>query len=192
MGNPAGRIFERQTKPTFEVKTRHFIETFEGQNQRYSRLTWYLCVFPHGILSICRENLFLSSYMPSSAHFVRNRLLTNYILRLAISMIYKCLVQDVKTACCCISLIGFRKMVGVWIGFLSIILRKLQFHVELSELSWVLKRYYLSMGFRPRQLTKSILFRAFFTFFVPSGNVTFAWHRTGSAMHFKAEADWTV
>ena len=88
LGNPEGKIFERQTKATLEVKTRHFVTTFEGQKQRYSRLTRYLCVFPHGILSICRDNLFLSSYMPSSAHCVGNRLLTNYILRLAISILF--------------------------------------------------------------------------------------------------------
>ena len=39
-------------------------------------------------LSICRDNLFLSSYMPCSAHCVGNRLLTNYILRLAISILF--------------------------------------------------------------------------------------------------------
>ena len=88
LGNPAGKIFERQTKPTLEVKTRHFVRTFEGQNQRYSRLTRYLRVFPHGILSIRRDNLFLSSYMPCSAHFVGNRLLTNYILLLAVSILF--------------------------------------------------------------------------------------------------------
>ena len=66
----------------------HFVTTFDGQKQRYSRLTRYLCVFPHGILSIFRDNLFLSSYMPCSAHFVRNRLLTNYILRLAIFILF--------------------------------------------------------------------------------------------------------
>ena len=88
LGNPAGKMFERQTKATLEVKTRHFVTTFEGQKQRYSRLTRYLCVFPHGILSICRDNLFLSSYMPCSAHFVGNRLITNYILRLAISILF--------------------------------------------------------------------------------------------------------
>ena len=27
MGNPAGKIFERQTKATLEVKTRHFVTT---------------------------------------------------------------------------------------------------------------------------------------------------------------------
>ena len=88
LGNPAGKMFERQTKATLEVKTRHFVTTFEGQKQRYSRLTRYLSVFPHGILSICRDNLFLSSYMPCSAHCVGNRLLTNYILRLAISILF--------------------------------------------------------------------------------------------------------
>ena len=86
LGNAEGKIFERQTEATLEVKTRHFVTTFEGQKQRYSRLTRYLCVFPHGILSICRDNLFLSSYMPCSAHFVGNRLITNYILRLASSL----------------------------------------------------------------------------------------------------------
>ena len=45
LGNPEGKIFERQTKATLEVKTRHFVTTFEGQKQRYSRLTRYLCVF---------------------------------------------------------------------------------------------------------------------------------------------------
>ena len=88
LGNAEGKIFERQTKVTLEVKTRHFVTTFEGQKQRYSRLTRYLCVFPHGILSICRDNLFLSSYMPCSAQFVGNRLITNYILRLAISILF--------------------------------------------------------------------------------------------------------
>ena len=39
-------------------------------------------------LSICRDNLFLSSYMPCSVHFVENRLLTNDILRLAISILF--------------------------------------------------------------------------------------------------------
>ena len=39
-------------------------------------------------LSIFRDNLFLSSYMPCSAHCVGNRLLTNYILRLAISILF--------------------------------------------------------------------------------------------------------
>ena len=53
---------------------------------RYSRLTRYLCVFPNRTLSICRENSFLSSYMPCSVHFVGNRFLTNDILRLAISI----------------------------------------------------------------------------------------------------------
>ena len=88
LGNPAGKMFERQTKATLVVKTRHFVTTFEGQKQRYSRLTRYLCVFPHGTLSICRDNLFLSSYMPCSVHFVGNRLLTNDILRLAISILF--------------------------------------------------------------------------------------------------------
>ena len=88
LGNPAGKMFERQTEATLEVKTRHFETTFEGQKQRYSLLTRQLCVFSHGTLSICRENLFLSSYMPCSVHFVRNRLLTNYILRLAISKLF--------------------------------------------------------------------------------------------------------
>ena len=45
LGNPAGKMFERETKVTLEVKTRHFATTFEGQKQRYSRLTRYLCVF---------------------------------------------------------------------------------------------------------------------------------------------------
>ena len=88
LGNLAGKMFERQTKATLEVKTRHFVTTFEGQKQRYSRLTTYLCVFSHGTLSICRENLFLSSCMPFSVHFVGNRLLTNDILRLAISILF--------------------------------------------------------------------------------------------------------
>ena len=88
LGNPAGKMFERQTKATLEVKTRHFVTTFEGQKQRYSRLTRYLCVFPHGTLSICRDNLFLSSYMPCSVHFVGNRLLRNEILRLVISLLF--------------------------------------------------------------------------------------------------------
>ena len=30
LGNPEGKIFERQTKATLEVKTRHFVTTFEG------------------------------------------------------------------------------------------------------------------------------------------------------------------
>ena len=30
LGNPAEKIFERQTKATLEVKTRHFVTTFEG------------------------------------------------------------------------------------------------------------------------------------------------------------------
>ena len=30
MGNPEGKIFERQTKATLEVKTRHFVTTFES------------------------------------------------------------------------------------------------------------------------------------------------------------------
>ena len=30
MGNSAGKIFERQTKATLQVKTRHFVTTFEG------------------------------------------------------------------------------------------------------------------------------------------------------------------
>ena len=30
MGNPEGKIFERQTKATLEVKTRHFVTAFEG------------------------------------------------------------------------------------------------------------------------------------------------------------------
>ena len=77
LGNPAGKMFERQTKATLEVKTRHFVTTLEGQKQRYSRLTRYLCVFSHGTLSICLDILFLSSYMPFSVHFVRNRLLYN-------------------------------------------------------------------------------------------------------------------
>ena len=55
---------------------------------RYSRLTRYLCVFPHGTLSIFRDNLFLNSYMPCSVHFVGNRLLTSDILRLAISILF--------------------------------------------------------------------------------------------------------
>ena len=88
LGNPAGKMFERQTKATVEVKTRHFVTTLEGEKQRYSRLTRYLCVFSHGTLSICRDNLFLSSYMPCSVHFVGNRLLTNDILRLAISILF--------------------------------------------------------------------------------------------------------
>ena len=70
------------------MKTRNFVTTFEGQKQRYSWLTRFFCVFPHGSLSICRENLFLSSYMPCSANFVGNRLLTNHILRLAISILF--------------------------------------------------------------------------------------------------------
>ena len=58
------------TKATLEVKTRHFVTTFEGQKQRNSRLTRYLiCVFSYGTLSICRDNLFLSNYMPCSVHF---------------------------------------------------------------------------------------------------------------------------
>ena len=58
------------TKATLEVKTRHFVTTFEGQKQRYSQLTRSLiCVFPHGTLSICRDNLFLSNYVPCSVHF---------------------------------------------------------------------------------------------------------------------------
>ena len=88
LGNPAGKIFERQTKATLEVKTRHFVTTFEGQKQRYSRLTRYFCVFSHGTLSICRDNLFLSCYMPCSVHFVGNRLLTNDSLRLALTVLF--------------------------------------------------------------------------------------------------------
>ena len=58
------------TKATLEVKARNFVTTFEGQKQRYSQLTRSLiCVFPHGTLSICRDNLFLSNYMPCSVHF---------------------------------------------------------------------------------------------------------------------------
>ena len=87
LGNPAGKIFERQRKATLEVKPRHFVTTFEGQKQRYSRLTRYLCVFSHGTLSR-RDNLFLSCYMPCSVDFVGNRLLTNDILRLAISVLF--------------------------------------------------------------------------------------------------------
>ena len=87
LGNPAGKMFERQTKATLEVKTRHFVTTFEAQKQRYSRLTRYLCFFSHGTLSICRDNLFLSSYMPCAVHSVGNRLPTNDILRLAISIL---------------------------------------------------------------------------------------------------------
>ena len=30
LGNPAEKLFERQTKATLEVKTRHFVRTFEG------------------------------------------------------------------------------------------------------------------------------------------------------------------
>ena len=30
MGSPEGTIFERQTKATLEVKTRHFVTTFES------------------------------------------------------------------------------------------------------------------------------------------------------------------
>ena len=30
LGNPEGKIFERQTKATLEVKTRHFVTAFEG------------------------------------------------------------------------------------------------------------------------------------------------------------------
>ena len=30
LGNPAGKICERQTKATFEVKTPYFVTTFEG------------------------------------------------------------------------------------------------------------------------------------------------------------------
>ena len=30
LGNPEGKIFERQTKATLEVKTRHFVMPFEG------------------------------------------------------------------------------------------------------------------------------------------------------------------
>ena len=30
LGNLAEKIFERQTKATLEVKTRHFVTTFEG------------------------------------------------------------------------------------------------------------------------------------------------------------------
>ena len=90
LGNPAGKMFERQTKATLKVKTRHFVTTFDGQKQRYSRLTRYLCVFSHRTLSICRHNLFLSSKMPCSVHFVGNRLQTNNILRLAISILFVC------------------------------------------------------------------------------------------------------
>ena len=88
LGNPPGKIFQRQTKASPEVKTRHFVTTFEGQKQRYSQSTRYLCVFSHGTLSICRDNLFLSSYTSCSVHFVANRLLTNDILRLAISILF--------------------------------------------------------------------------------------------------------
>ena len=87
LGNLAEKMFERQTKATLEVKTRHFETTLEGQ-KRYSRLTRQLCVFLNGTLSICRENLFLSSHMRCSVHFVGNRLLTNDILRLAISILF--------------------------------------------------------------------------------------------------------
>ena len=87
-GNLAQKMFERETKATLEAKTRHFVTTFEGQKQRYSRLTTYLCVFSHGTLSICRDDLFLRSYMPCSVHFVGNRWLTNDILRLAISILF--------------------------------------------------------------------------------------------------------
>ena len=31
LGNPKGKMFDRQTKVTLEVKTRHFVTTFEGQ-----------------------------------------------------------------------------------------------------------------------------------------------------------------
>ena len=99
MGNPAGKMFERQTKATLEVKTRHFVTTFEGQKQRYSRLTTYLiCVFSNGTLSICQENLFLSSCMPFSVHFVGKHLLTNDILRLAISILLVFKVVAVESA----------------------------------------------------------------------------------------------
>ena len=98
LGNPAGKMFERQTKATVEVKTRHFVTTLEGEKQRYSRLTRYLCFFSHGTLSICRDNLFLSSYMPCSVHFVGNRLLTNDILRLVISILFVSLVVAVESA----------------------------------------------------------------------------------------------
>ena len=81
-------MFERQTKATVEVKTRHFVTTLKGEKQRYSRLTRYSCVFPPGTLSICRGNLFLNSYMPCSVHFVGNRQLTSDILRLAISILF--------------------------------------------------------------------------------------------------------
>ena len=98
LGNPAGKMFERQTKATVEVKTRHFVTTLEGEKQRYSRLTRYLCFFSHGTLSICRDNLFLSSYMPCSVHFVGNCLLTNDILRLVISILFVSLVVAVESA----------------------------------------------------------------------------------------------
>ena len=33
LGNPAGKVFERQTKATLGIKTRHFVTTFEGQKR---------------------------------------------------------------------------------------------------------------------------------------------------------------
>ena len=33
LGNPAGKIFERQNKATLEIKTRHFVTTIEGQKR---------------------------------------------------------------------------------------------------------------------------------------------------------------
>ena len=88
MGNHAEKILERQTKATLEVKTRHFVTTFEGQKTTILPVNKIRMRFPHGTLSICRDNLFLSSYMPCSAHFVGNGLLTNDILRLAISILF--------------------------------------------------------------------------------------------------------
>ena len=90
MGNPAEKIFELQIKATLEVKTRHFVTTFEEQKTtilRVNKLDSY-AFLSHGTFSICRDNLFLSSYVPCSAYFVGNRLLTNDILRLAISILF--------------------------------------------------------------------------------------------------------
>ena len=64
----------------------HIVTTLERQKQRYPRSTRCLCVFTHRTLSICRDSLFLSSYVPCTVHFAGNRLLTNDILPLTISI----------------------------------------------------------------------------------------------------------
>ena len=84
LGNPAGKMFERQTKATLEVKTRRFCHDIRRAKTTILPVNKILMSFFAWNSFHLLRNLFLRSYIPCSVHFVGNRLLKNDILRLAI------------------------------------------------------------------------------------------------------------